>query len=54
MATSIQAVVSSTTSGDTTSRVSQAEARVNFFSYIEGWYNPARLHSGLSYGFPMT
>ena len=26
---------------------SQAEARMACFSYIEGWYNPARLHSGL-------
>ncbi len=23
---------------------SQAEARMACFSYIEGWYNPARLH----------
>jgi transposase InsO family protein len=22
------------------------------FSYIEGWYNPARLHSGLGYRSP--
>ena len=28
---------------------SQAEARMACFSYIEGWYNPARLHSGLGY-----
>jgi putative transposase len=26
---------------------SQAEARMAFFSYIEGWYNPARRHSGI-------
>ena len=26
---------------------SQEEARMASFSYIEGWYNPARLHSGL-------
>ena len=24
------------------------------FSYIEGWYNPARLHSGLGYHSPIT
>ena len=24
------------------------------FSYIEGWYNPSRLHSGLGYQSPMT
>lgn len=34
--------------------VSQAEARMACFSYIEGWYNPVRLHSGLSYRSPMT
>ena len=33
---------------------SQAEARMACFSYIEGWYNPARLHSGLGYRAPMT
>jgi len=33
---------------------SQAEARMACFSYIEGWYNPARLHSGLGYRSPMT
>ena len=31
---------------------SQAEARMACFSYIEGWYNPARLHSGL--GLPVA
>lgn len=34
--------------------VSQAEARMACFSYIEGWYNPVRLHSGLGYRSPMT
>ena len=34
--------------------VSQAEARMAWFSYIEGWYNPVRLHSGLGYHSPMT
>jgi len=33
---------------------SQAEARMACFSYIEGWYNPLRLHSGLGYQSPMT
>ncbi len=33
---------------------SQAEARMACFSYIEGWYNPVRLHSGLGYRSPMT
>ena len=33
---------------------SQAEARMACFSYIEVWYNPARLHTGLGYGSPMT
>ena len=32
---------------------SQAEARVACFSYIEGWYNPARLHSALGYRSPI-
>ena len=33
---------------------SQAEARMACFSYIEGWYNPARLHPGLGHRSPMT
>jgi hypothetical protein len=33
---------------------SQAEAKITCFSYIEGWYNPVRLHSGLGYRSPMT
>ena len=33
---------------------SQAESRIACFSYIEGWYNPARLHSGFGYRSPMT
>ena len=28
---------------------SQAETRMACFSYIEGWYNPVRLHSALGY-----
>jgi putative transposase len=34
--------------------LSQAEARMACFSYIEGWYNPVRLHSSLGYRSPMT
>ena len=33
---------------------SQAEAKMACFSYIEGWYNPVRLHSGLGYRSPLT
>jgi len=33
---------------------SQAEAKRACFSYIEGWYNPVRLHSGLGYRSPIT
>ncbi len=33
---------------------SQAEARMASFSFIEGWYNPVRLHSALGYRSPMT
>ena len=31
---------------------SQAEAKMACFSYIEGWYNPVRLHSALGYRSP--
>ena len=31
---------------------SQAEARMAVFSYIEGFYNPHRLHSALGYISP--
>lgn len=31
---------------------SQAEARMACFSFIEGWYNPLRLHSALGYRSP--
>jgi putative transposase len=34
--------------------VSQAEARMACFSFIEGWYNPVRLHSALGYRSPMA
>ena len=33
---------------------SQAEAKMACFSFIEGWNNPARLHSALGYRSPMT
>jgi len=33
---------------------SQAEAKMACFSYIEGWYNPVRLHSALGYCSPMA
>ena len=33
---------------------SQAEAKMACFSYIEGWYNPVRLHSALAYRSPIT
>ncbi len=33
---------------------SQAETKMACFSYIEGWYNPVRLHSGLGYQSQMT
>ena len=33
---------------------SLAEARMACFSYIEGWYNPVRMHSGLGYRSPMA
>lgn len=32
----------------------QAEVKMACFSYIEGWYNPVRLHSGPGYRSPMT
>lgn len=33
---------------------SQAEARMAVFSFIEGFYNPLRLHSALGYRSPVT
>jgi putative transposase len=33
---------------------SQAEAKMACFSFIEGSYNPLRLHSALGYRSPMT
>jgi putative transposase len=34
--------------------ISHAEARMALFSYIEGWYNPPRLHSALGYRSPVS
>jgi putative transposase len=31
-----------------------AEARMAVFGYVEGWYNPARLHSALGYRSPIA
>jgi putative transposase len=33
---------------------SQAEARMAVFSFIEGWYNPARRHSAIGYLSPIA
>ncbi len=33
---------------------SQADAKMACFSFIEGWYNPVRLHSSLGYRSPMA
>ena len=33
---------------------SQAEARMAVFRFIEGWYNPARLHSAIGYLSPIA
>jgi putative transposase len=33
---------------------SQAEAKIACFSYIEGFYNPVRLHSALGYKSPIA
>jgi len=33
---------------------SQPEAKIACFSFIEGWHNPARLHSALGYRSPMA
>jgi putative transposase len=34
--------------------VSQAEAKLACFSFIEGWCNPVRLYAALGYRFPMA
>ncbi|OHX21900.1 hypothetical protein BI344_05195 [Chromobacterium sphagni] len=33
---------------------SKVEARMAVFTWIEGWYNPRRRHSGLGYLSPMN
>ena len=33
--------------------VSQAQARMAVFTFIEGFYNPVRLHSALNYRSPV-
>jgi putative transposase len=33
---------------------SKAQARMAVFTWIEGWYNPRRRHSGLDYLSPMN
>ena len=33
---------------------SQAEARLQIFQYIEGWYNPHRRHSAIDYLSPIN
>jgi putative transposase len=38
---------------DRTTFRTQAEAQMALFEFIEGWYNPHRRHSGLSYESPM-
>ena len=32
----------------------QAEAKMAVFEFIEGWYNPQRLHSALGYESPLS
>ncbi len=32
--------------------VTKSEARLSVFEFIEGWYNPDRLHSGIGYRSP--
>lgn len=32
----------------------QAEARMAVFCFLEGWYNPTRLHSALGYHSPVV
>jgi putative transposase len=32
----------------------RSEARLAIFAFIEGWYNPRRIHSSLDYQSPMT
>jgi putative transposase len=33
---------------------SRSDARLSVFEFIEGWYNPDRLHSGIGYQSPQN
>ncbi|MCS3830044.1 transposase InsO family protein [Salinibacter ruber] len=35
-----------------TTYTTRSEARLSIFDYIEGWYNPHRMHSSLDYQSP--
>lgn len=37
-----------------TSFATQSEARLGVFVYVEGWYNPHRLHSAIDYRSPRS
>lgn len=39
---------------DRESYSNRTEARLSLFDYIEGWYNPHRIHSSLDYQSPVT
>jgi len=39
---------------DRESYSNRTEARLSLFDYIEGWYNPRRIHSSLDYRSPMS
>jgi putative transposase len=39
---------------DRESYSNRTEARLSLFDYIEGWYNPRRIHSSLDYRSPMN
>ena len=39
---------------DRTTFRSQAAAKMEVFAFIEGWYNPRRLHSGIGYASPQS
>jgi transposase InsO family protein len=36
------------------SYATRSEARLSVFDFVEGWYNPHRLHSALDYQSPMS
>ena len=37
-----------------TSFATRSEARLGIFDFVEGWYNPQRLHSALDYQSPIS